>query len=235
MTHPLAIVSRRASHAEGEDPWPPGTHGGSSARTGPSPGRPGIETPTGASGRRSSRRRSMPNGSWPPPGPTWRGATGSTRRTPSACSLTSRSTGEPRRFTPTRPRRRSPAISGTTSSPPSATGRSAGSGTPDVQAWVRRLSERLAPATVDRSYRWLAAIFRLAVNDDLIRRSPCFAIKLPVKPDARVEPLRREDVEALLEALPARYRALAVIGAGAGLRQGEAFGLTVPNIDFLRG
>jgi integrase len=28
---------------------------------------------------------------------------------------------------------------------------------------------------------------------------------------------------------------LAVVGAGAGLRQGEAFGLTVPNIDFLRG
>jgi integrase len=105
----------------------------------------------------------------------------------------------------------------------------------DVQAWVRRLSERLAPATVDRSYRWLAAIFRLAVNDDLIRRSPCFAIKLPAKPDEKVEPLRREDVEALLEALPARYRALAVVGAGAGLRQGEAFGLTVPKIDFLRG
>jgi integrase len=73
----------------------------------------------------------------------------------------------------------------------------------DVQAWVRRLSERLAPATV--------------------------------KADQKVEPLRREDVEALLEALPARYRALAVVGAGAGLRQGEAFGLTVPNIDFLRG
>jgi integrase len=105
----------------------------------------------------------------------------------------------------------------------------------DVQAWVRRLSERLAPATVDRSYRWLAAIFRLAVNDDLIRRSPCFAIKLPAKPETKVEPLRREDVEALLNALPARYRALAVVGAGAGLRQGEAFGLTVPNVDFLRG
>src|SRR5437667_261241 len=59
--------------------------------------------------------------------------------------------------------------------------------------------------------------------------------KLPVKPDARVEPLQREDVEALLEVLPARYRALAVVGAGAGLRQGEAFGLTVPNVDFLRG
>jgi len=93
----------------------------------------------------------------------------------------------------------------------------------EIQAWVKRLSEKLAPATVERAYRWLAAIFRMAVNDDIIRRSPCFGIKLPAKPEAKVEPLRREAVEALLDALPARYRALAIVGAGAGLRQGKAF------------
>jgi integrase len=104
----------------------------------------------------------------------------------------------------------------------------------DIQAWVRRLSEKLGPASVERAYRWLAAIFRMAVNDDVIRRSPCFDIKLPAKPEGKVEPLLRGEVEALLAALPPRYLALAVVGAGAGLRQGEAFGLTVPNVDFLR-
>jgi len=104
----------------------------------------------------------------------------------------------------------------------------------DVQAWIRRLSDRLGPAAVGRAYTWLAAIFRMAVNDDLIRKSPCFGIKLPTKPDTKVEPLRREEVEGLLNALPERYRALAIVGAGAGLRQGEAFGLTIPNVDFLR-
>jgi integrase len=105
----------------------------------------------------------------------------------------------------------------------------------DIQAWVRRLSEKLGPAAVERAYRWVAATFRMAVNDDLIRRSPCFDIKLPAKPEGKIEPLLPGEVEALLAALPARYFALAVVGAGAGLRQGEAFGLTVANIDFLRG
>ena len=35
-------------------------------------------------------------------------------------------------------------------------------------------------------------------------------------------------------ALPERYRALADLGAGLGLRQGEAFGLAVEDIDWLR-
>jgi integrase len=34
--------------------------------------------------------------------------------------------------------------------------------------------------------------------------------------------------------MPQRYRALVVLGAGTGLRQGEAFGLTVDRVDYLR-
>lgn len=105
----------------------------------------------------------------------------------------------------------------------------------EVQAWVKRISATLSPSTVERVYRWLAAIFRTAVNDELIKRSPCVEIKLPTKPEGKVVPLRVEEVEALLAAVPERYRALLVVGAGAGLRQGEAFGLTVPHVDFLRG
>ena len=41
-------------------------------------------------------------------------------------------------------------------------------------------------------------------------------------------------VETLLDQLPNRYRALAVLSAGAGLRQGELFGLSPHRIDFLR-
>lgn len=43
-----------------------------------------------------------------------------------------------------------------------------------------------------------------------------------------------EQVEALVEAMPARYRAMVVLAAGTGLRQGEAFGLTLDRVDFLR-
>lgn len=104
----------------------------------------------------------------------------------------------------------------------------------EVQTFVRKLSERLAATTVERIYRWLASIFRLAVADGLIRQSPCTGIKLPAKGESKVAPLRPEEIEALLTELPERYRALAVVGAGAGLRLGEALGLTVPNVDFLR-
>ena len=43
-----------------------------------------------------------------------------------------------------------------------------------------------------------------------------------------------EAVEELIAAVPERYRALVVLAAGTGLRQGEVFGLTTGNLDFLR-
>ncbi|MBA2738216.1 MAG: site-specific integrase, partial [Nocardioidaceae bacterium] len=41
-------------------------------------------------------------------------------------------------------------------------------------------------------------------------------------------------VQALAEAVPPRYRALVVLAAGTGLRQGECFGLDSAHVDFLR-
>jgi integrase len=41
-------------------------------------------------------------------------------------------------------------------------------------------------------------------------------------------------VLALADAVPDRYRALVILSAGSGMRQGECFGLTVDRIDFLR-
>lgn len=105
----------------------------------------------------------------------------------------------------------------------------------EVQAWVTRLSKTLAPNTVERIYRWMASIFRMALHDDIIRKTPCYEIKLPPKTQGPVTPLLQEEVEALVRALPDRYQTMAVVAAGAGLRQGEVFGLTVPRVDFLRG
>lgn len=104
----------------------------------------------------------------------------------------------------------------------------------EVQAWVTRLSESLAPATTRCVYSYLAALFRAAVEDRLIPATPCTRIALPKVAPARVEPLGVEAVEALADAVPARYGALIVLAAGTGLRQGEALGLTVDRVDFLR-
>jgi integrase len=58
-------------------------------------------------------------------------------------------------------------------------------------------------------------------------------VKPPRAPSARVQPWTGGQVSAVREALPARYRVLVDLGAGLGLRQGEAFGLAVDDVDFL--
>lgn len=57
---------------------------------------------------------------------------------------------------------------------------------------------------------------------------------LPKPRRAKVEPISTETVRTITSALPKQYRALATLAAGTGLRQGEAFGLTVDRVDFLR-
>ncbi len=106
--------------------------------------------------------------------------------------------------------------------------------TTEVQSWVKRLSEKLEPSTVEVVYRYFASICRSAVNDRLIAFNPCEGVRLPKKEHRRVVPLETAEVRALIDAMPQRYRAAAVVAAGAGLRQGEVFGLTVDRIDFPR-
>jgi integrase len=103
----------------------------------------------------------------------------------------------------------------------------------EVQAWVQQRSQELAPTTVVVIFRYVASIFRSAVADRIIPRSPCEAVKLPRAQRPRVVPLETVQVLALAEAIDPRYLALVLLGAGAGLRQGEAFGLTVDRVDFL--
>ncbi len=104
----------------------------------------------------------------------------------------------------------------------------------NIQGLVKRLSASLAPSTVGVIHRILAGIFKAAVRDRRIVASPCQGTKLPKVHRPRVEPLSLEAVQALTEAMPDRYRALVILAAGTGLRQGEAFGLTVDRVDFLR-
>jgi integrase len=104
----------------------------------------------------------------------------------------------------------------------------------DVQSWVRKLSLSLAPTTVEVIYRQLSMIFKSAVRDGLLVVSPCRDIRLPRIAHKQVVPLSVEQVHQLLDVVPEHVRALVVCVAGTGLRQGEAFGLTVTHVDFLR-
>jgi integrase len=67
-----------------------------------------------------------------------------------------------------------------------------------------------------------------------LRGHPRADIRLPRVNRAPVVPLTAEEIRSLTEGVAPRYRALILVGAAAGLRQGEALGLTVERIDFLR-
>jgi integrase len=104
----------------------------------------------------------------------------------------------------------------------------------EVQAWVKGMADRLAPSTVGVVHGVVSGIFRAAVRDRLIVANPCDGTRLPKTTPSRVEPLPVETVHALADAVPARYRALVILAAGSGMRQGECLGLTVDRLDFLR-
>lgn len=104
----------------------------------------------------------------------------------------------------------------------------------EVQAWVAGLSGSMAPATVKVIHGIVAGIFKAAVRDRRLASSPCEGIRLPKVAPRRIEPFSTEQVTSLVNAVPERFRALVVLAAGTGLRQGEAFGLTVERVDFLR-
>jgi integrase len=59
-------------------------------------------------------------------------------------------------------------------------------------------------------------------------------MKLPAVTSPQFEPWPVEWADAITEAMPDRYKALVVLAAQTGLRQGEVFGLTLPNLNMLK-
>lgn len=59
-------------------------------------------------------------------------------------------------------------------------------------------------------------------------------MKLPEILTDRVEVMPTEQAVTLQDATGPEWQSLVVLGAGAGLRQGEALGVTRDRIDFLR-
>ena len=107
----------------------------------------------------------------------------------------------------------------------------------DVQAWVGRLfASGLAASTVGTYFRVLAQLMIAARRDPLIHESLCDGVKLPRADRAAslLTVLTTEQVLDLVDEVPRRHRALVLVSAGLGLRQGEACALTVDRINFLR-
>jgi integrase len=104
----------------------------------------------------------------------------------------------------------------------------------EIQAFVQSLSATLSPATVRVTYQHLRSVFRAAEADRIIGRSPCQRINLPRVERHQVEPLSTEMVLAIEREMPDRWRAIIRVMAGTGVRPGEAAGITLDRLDFLR-
>ena len=104
----------------------------------------------------------------------------------------------------------------------------------DMQALVKTLSATLAPGTVGQVYKVAGRMFAAAVDDRVIVASPCHRVRLPRDDRPEVVVPTVEQIAALAGAVSPRYRALVVMLAGSGLRIGEALGLNVSDVDFLR-
>ncbi len=105
-----------------------------------------------------------------------------------------------------------------------------------VQKWLAELNQRLSPGTVRQAFIHFSAILSAAVDDEMLAKNPCKSRSVvpPAVPRPRVVPWPLARVRAVIDAHPDRYRAVGAVGAAAGLRQGEIFGLAVDDIDFLR-
>jgi integrase len=103
-------------------------------------------------------------------------------------------------------------------------------GKSDVKSFVATKTRELAPSTVETVVAILRAMLASAVDDGVIPVNPCTRIGLPQVTPRVLQPLEPGQVLALQAALPARYRVAVTLGAGAGLRFGEATGLTLPRV-----
>jgi integrase len=103
-----------------------------------------------------------------------------------------------------------------------------------IQAWVAGLP--IGAAFAQQVLNYLSAILDQAVADSLIPRDPCrtTAVKAPRIVKKQLVRWTAQQVDAIRRELPERYRAMTDAGAWLGLRQGEIFGLSLDEVDFLR-
>ena len=110
-------------------------------------------------------------------------------------------------------------------------------GTEALRHWKKRLEKDLGPTSIRLVWATLSSVLHAAVEDRRLARNPCRSSTVgpPAAAPGRVEAWPPERVLAVRDAVPDRYRLLLVIGAGLGLRQEEALGLSVDDIDFEQG
>lgn len=106
-----------------------------------------------------------------------------------------------------------------------------------LQGLITSLGGHLAPNTIRTIMAHVQLVFAVAVDDELIGKNPMLSssVVLPAPTRRKVVLWRQDQVHGVADALPERYRATVDAGSGIGLRQGEIFGLSPDDIEWLTG
>ncbi|BAK34870.1 putative integrase [Microlunatus phosphovorus NM-1] len=104
-----------------------------------------------------------------------------------------------------------------------------------VRAWVAEmLASGLSAASARKAVFALRHCLEAAVADGRLMTNPAAKVPLPSERAKAPRYLSQTEVETLVDAMQARYRALVLVGAFGGLRWGEAAGLTRAGVDVRR-
>lgn len=106
-----------------------------------------------------------------------------------------------------------------------------------VEAWVKKMStDGLAPQTISNRLGLMRTVFKAAVGDRVIAFDPSDGVRRP-RLASRASTMNiptAEELRALMDASGPFFRVAFIVGAFAGLRQGEVCGLQLGDIDFMR-
>jgi integrase len=103
----------------------------------------------------------------------------------------------------------------------------------DVRAWHAQLTKAShpGPSTVAKAYRLLRTLCETAVSDEMIARNPCKLKGASVERPAERPVASVAQVQALVDAMADRYKAMVLLAAWCSLRLGELLALTQQDID----
>ncbi len=103
-----------------------------------------------------------------------------------------------------------------------------------VRSWYALTSAR-TPGAAASAYRLLRAIFNTAVTDEFVTCNPCRIRGAGADRSKERQIPTVAQVEALMQAMPAKLRAAVVLAAWGTLRRGEVLGLRRDDVDLAAG
>lgn len=107
----------------------------------------------------------------------------------------------------------------------------------EIETWIKSMDAAgLAPGTIKTRYVNVRSVFRAAVKDRVIGSDPTNGVRLPRgrRADAAMSIPTPEEVGQLVAVADEAFQPFVALCAFAGLRLGEAAGVQLGDIDFLR-